>query len=93
LYRLLIALSLLVIAPSVHAQTNVKVGTVRATVIGGVVLAKEHGYFKEAGIDVDIELIAASSAFIPPLAQNALKVVEGGVSASLFNGIQQGLPI
>jgi NitT/TauT family transport system substrate-binding protein len=66
---------------------------VRATVIGGVVLAKEHGYFKEAGLDVDIELIDASSAFVPSLAQNGLNVVEGGVSASLFNGIQQGLPI
>ena len=93
LYRLFIALSLLALAPSVQAQTKVKVGTVRATVIGGVVLAKEHGYFKEAGIDVDIELIDSSPGFIPPLAQNLLNVVEGGVSASLFNGIQQGLPI
>ena len=65
----------------------------RAGVIGGVVLAKEHGYFKDAGIDVDIELIDASPGFIPSLAQNVLNVVEGGVSASLFNGIQQGLPI
>lgn len=93
LYRLLIAASLLTLPLAAQAQTKVKVGTVRATVIGGVVLAKEHGYFKEAGLDVDIELIDASPGFIPSLAQNLLNVVEGGVSASLFNGIQQGLPI
>lgn len=96
--RFIPALLLLAAAPfafgsPAHAQTKVKVGTVRATVIGGVVAAKEHGYFKDAGLDVDIELIDASSAFVSALATNALNVVEGGVSANLFNGILQGLPI
>lgn len=93
LYRLALVVSLILVSSAANAQTKVKVGTVRATVIGGVVLAKEKGYFKSAGIDVDIELIDASPGFIPSLATNALNVVEGGVSASLFNGIQQGLPI
>jgi len=98
--KLLIALTigsvgLLVAQDLARSQTlpKVKVGTVRATTIGAVVSAKEKGYFKEAGIDVDIELIDASAAFVPALATNALNVVEGGVSASLFNGILQGLPI
>ena len=80
-------------ATPVAAQTKVKVGTVRATVIGGVVAAKEKGYFKAANLDVDIELIDASSAFVAALSTNALNVVEGGMSASFFNGLQQGLPI
>ncbi len=87
-----LAASLAAIAPA-QAQTKVKVGTVRATVIGGVVSAKERGYFKEANLDVDIELIDASAGFIALLSTNALNVVEGGISASLFNGIAQGLPI
>jgi NitT/TauT family transport system substrate-binding protein len=57
------------------------------------VSAQARGYFKEAGLDVDIALIDASAAFIPALATNELNVVEGGISASLFNGIAQGLPI
>jgi len=90
---LLLAAAPFAFAPAAHAQTKVKVGTVRATIIGAVVSAKEHGYFKEAGLDVDIELIDASSAFVSALATNALNVVEGGVSANLFNGVLQGLPI
>jgi NitT/TauT family transport system substrate-binding protein len=96
--RLRATLLLLTAIPLAHAlpaqaQTKVKVGTVRAAVIGGVVAAKERGYFKQANLDVDIELIDASAAFIAPLSTNALNVVEGGMSASLFNGIAQGLPI
>jgi len=90
---LLLAAAPLAFASTAQAQTKIKVGTVRATVIGGVVAAKERGYFKEANLDVDIELIDASSAFVSALATNALNIVEGGVSANLFNGIHQGLPI
>ena len=89
---LLAAAPLAFVCPAA-AQTKVKVGTVRATVIGGVVSAKERGYFKDANLDVDIELIDASSSFVAPLSTNALNIVEGGMSASLFNGIAQGLPI
>jgi NitT/TauT family transport system substrate-binding protein len=90
---LLLAAAPLAFACPAAAQTKVKVGTVRATVIGGVVSAKERGYFKDANLDVDIELIDASSSFMAPLSTNALNIVEGGMSASLFNGIAQGLPI
>jgi NitT/TauT family transport system substrate-binding protein len=90
---LLLSAATLAFVPAAQAQTKIKVGTVRATVIGGVVSAKEKGYFKEANLDVDIELIDASSAFVSTLATNTLNVVEGGVSANLFNGVSQGLPI
>jgi NitT/TauT family transport system substrate-binding protein len=92
LLRLLVLIAALA-AVSANAQTKIKVGTVRATVIGGVVGAKERGYFKEAGLEVDINLIDASAGFVPLLATNELNVVEGGISANLFNGITQGLPI
>jgi len=75
------------------ADERIKVGTTRSTVMGAVFAARERGYFKEAGLDVDIEIIDASAAFMPLLATNQLQVVEGGVTASLFNGIQQGLPV
>jgi NitT/TauT family transport system substrate-binding protein len=75
------------------AQTKIKVGTARATVIGAVVSAREHGYFKELGLDVDIELIDAAAGALPLLARNDIQIIEGGISASLFNGVQQGLPV
>ena len=76
-----------------EAQTRIKVGSTRSTVLGAVLTAKERGYFKDAGLEVDVEIIDASAGFVPSLATNQLQVVEGGVSANLFNGIQQGLPI
>jgi len=75
------------------AQTKIKMGTVRSTVIGGAVSAKERGYFKEAGLEVDIDVIDASAGFVPMLATNQLQFVEGAITANFFNGVLQGLPI
>src|SRR6478735_8035156 len=74
-----------------QAQTKIKMGTVRSTVIGGALSAKERGYFKEAGLDVDIDIIDASAGFVPMLATNQLQFVEGAVTANFFNGVLQGL--
>ncbi|MGZ5865198.1 MAG: ABC transporter substrate-binding protein [Xanthobacteraceae bacterium] len=76
-----------------QAQTKIKMGTVRSTVMGATFGAKERGYFKEVGLDVDIDIIDASAGFIPMLAQNQLQVVEGALTANLFNGVLQGLPV
>ncbi len=95
-YRRIVALSVLgvLIAPlAAQAQTKVKVGTVRSTVIGAALTAKERGYFKEAGLDVDVEVIDASAGFVPMLAQNQLQFVEGAITANFFNGVLQNLPI
>ena len=91
--RLLLIFAVVLFPAAGLAQTKIKVGTVRSTVIGGVVSAQARGYFKDAGLDVDIALIDASAAFVPALATNELNVVEGGISANLFNGVAQGLPI
>ncbi|HVG52240.1 MAG TPA: ABC transporter substrate-binding protein [Xanthobacteraceae bacterium] len=95
-YRRIIALSLLgaFLAPlAAQAQTKVKMGTVRSTVIGAALAAKERGYFKEAGLDVEIDIIDASAGFVPMLAQNQLQFVEGAITANFFNGVLQGLPV
>ena len=83
--RLLLIFAVVLFPAAPLAQTKIKVGTVRSTVIGGVVSAQARGYFKDVGLDVDIALIDASA--------NELNVVEGGISANLFNGVAQGLPI
>lgn len=89
-----VAFTSLAMAPAVAtAQTKLKIGTVRSTVIGSAVAAKERGYFKEAGLDVDIEIIEASAGFVPMLATNQLQIVEGAISANFFNGVLQGLPV
>jgi NitT/TauT family transport system substrate-binding protein len=86
-------LGVLIASSAAQAQTKIKVGTVRSTVMGATLIAKERGYFKESGLDVDVEIIDASAGFVPMLATNQLQVVEGAISANLFNGILQGLPV
>ena len=88
-----LAVGVLLAPFAAQAQTKIKMGSVRSTVLGGVLTAKERGYFKEAGLDVDIDIIDASSGFVPLLATNQLQFVEGAISANLFNGVLQGLPI
>lgn len=89
----LAALCLWLTPVAAAAQTKVKIGTVRSTVIGASLTAKERGYFKEAGLDVDVDIIDASAGFVPMLAQNQLQFVEGAITANFFNGVLQGLPI
>jgi NitT/TauT family transport system substrate-binding protein len=75
------------------AQTKMKVGVTRAVVTGGPLTALAKGYFKEAGLDVEIDFLDASASAIALLARGQYQVIEGGISASFFNGLQQGLPV
>ena len=53
----------------------------------------EKGYFKEVGIKLQIEELDTSANVLAMLAQNRLQIIEGGVSAGYFNGLQKNLPI
>jgi NitT/TauT family transport system substrate-binding protein len=91
---LAIAMASAMLWPAIAAaQTKVKVGVTRAVVTGGALTALDKGYFKEAGLDVEIDFLDASSSAIALLARSQYQVIEGGISASFFNGLQQGLPV
>ena len=53
----------------------------------------ERGYFKEVGINLKVEELDTSANVLAMLAQNRLQIIEGGVSAGYFNGLQKNLPI
>jgi len=77
-----------------HAQeTVVHVGMVRSISSVATLTAIEKGYFKEVGIKVVTEDLDTSANMIALLAQNQLQIIEGGVSAGYFNGLEKGLPI
>jgi NitT/TauT family transport system substrate-binding protein len=77
-----------------HAQeTVVHVGMVRSISSVATLNAIEKGYFKEVGIKVVTEDLDTSANMIALLAQNQLQIIEGGVSAGYFNGLEKGLPI
>lgn len=88
-----LALALGAAPASAQQLQQIKTGTVQS--FGAVVtyIAKEKGYYREAGIEVDISFMNSAANVVALLAKNELNVVEGGVSVGYFNGLEQGLPI
>lgn len=80
------------LAPAL-AQTKMKIGLTKTAAIGGSLYAHEQGWFKQAGLDVEIEFLDASASAMVLLASNQLQIIEGGLSASFYNALQQGLPV
>jgi NitT/TauT family transport system substrate-binding protein len=88
--------ALATIAGVVSAQaqeTTIKVGVVRSLANGAILIAQERGYFKEVGIKLQLELLQSSATGMAGLAQGALDIIAGGVSAGYFNALEKNLPI
>jgi NitT/TauT family transport system substrate-binding protein len=56
-------------------------------------IALEKGYYREAGVDVQLEASGTSSDLAVVLATNRIQVIGGAVSAGFFNSLRQGLPV
>jgi NitT/TauT family transport system substrate-binding protein len=84
---------LAIASPAVAQETTIKVGTARAISVGATLYAIEKGYFKDAGIKLDMEYINSSADVMAMVAQNQYQIIEGGISAGFFNGVEKGLPI
>jgi NitT/TauT family transport system substrate-binding protein len=74
-------------------ETTVRVGLVRSITSGVTLLASERGYFKEAGIKVETEDLDTTANSIALLSQNRFDIIEGGIAAGYFNGLEKNLPI
>ena len=74
-------------------ETTINLGLVRSISNGANLWGIERGYFKEAGINLKIEELDTTANVLAMLAQNRLQIVEGGISAGYFNGLQKNLPI
>jgi NitT/TauT family transport system substrate-binding protein len=81
------------LAASAAAEDVVRIGMARSVSNGAELIAIEKGYFRDAGIKVEMEDIDTSANTIALLATNRLQIVAGGVSAGYFNAIEKGLPI
>lgn len=79
-----------------HAQQppdKVKVALARSVSNGAMLIAIERGYFKEAGIDLELSDIDTTADALTLVAQNQIQIVGGGVSAGYFNAVDRGLPV
>lgn len=88
-----LALAATLASPALAQEQTIKVGTARAISVGATLYAIEKGYFKEAGIKLEMEYINSSADVMAMVAQNQYQIVEGGISAGLFNAIDKGLPV
>lgn len=78
-------------APS--SPQTIVIGVVPSVPAGATYLAVEKGYFKEAGVDVELQNINSSSTAMALLAANRMQVVEGGVAPNYWNALASGLPV
>ena len=75
------------------AEETVRIGIARSVSNGAELIAIEKGYFREAGIKVEIDDIDTSANTMALLATNRLQIIAGGISAGYFNAIEKDLPI
>ena len=85
----------LVLGCAVEAQEPAKLllGVVPSVPAGATYIAVEKGYFREAGIEVEMQNIESSATAMALLAGNRMQVVEGGVTPNYWNALSQGLPV
>jgi NitT/TauT family transport system substrate-binding protein len=86
------AVLLAAIALSAGAQP-VKIGHLGIVADAPFYLAIENGYFKEEGLEVELERFNSAAQATAPLSQNQVQVVGGGMSAGLFNAFARGWPV
>ncbi len=60
---------------------------------GATYVALDKGYFRDAGLDVDIERIDSLGKAVAFLATNQMQVAQGGINAGFYNSVAQGLPV
>ena len=86
-------LGLALAGSAASAQETIKMGVVRSLANGALLLAEANGYFKEAGIKLELEYLQSSSTGMASLAQGQLNIIAGGVSAGYFNALEKNLPV
>ncbi|MBY0553680.1 ABC transporter substrate-binding protein [bacterium] len=82
---------LVMLGVQVNAATSVKVGTSPAISTAGIYLAKEKGFFKDQGLEVEVTVFNNSGAPMTVLlAKGEIDVGAGNLTAGLFNAISKG---
>jgi NitT/TauT family transport system substrate-binding protein len=87
------AFSFAAAAQAPAAPQTIVIGVVPSVPAGATYLAVEKGYFKDAGIEVELQNIESSSTAMALLASNRMQVVEGGVAPNYWNALDSGLPV
>ncbi|GAA5131622.1 ABC transporter substrate-binding protein [Pseudonocardia adelaidensis] len=74
-------------------DTTVDVGVVQLPIFAPLYVADAKGYFRDAGLTVNIQNVKSGQDAIPLAASGKLDAVLAGFSAGMFSAIQSGLDV
>jgi NitT/TauT family transport system substrate-binding protein len=74
-------------------STKVSVSILYLTADSAIFLGIENGYFREQGLDVDLQRMTSGADAIALLATDKLDVGSGSLTPGLLNALRRGLPI
>lgn len=76
-----------------EAPPHVVIATVPTIASTSTYIADAKGYFRDAGIDAEIQNIDSVSTAMPLLASGRVQVAQGGLAAAFWNGVAQAMPV
>lgn len=86
-------LVMMFLSAAADAQTKLVIGTVPTVGDGPLICAMERGYFREQGLEVELAPFRSGADMVPMIARGEIQLMGGGMSASLFNALADGMPI
>ena len=72
-------------------NATIRVAHVPSPLFAPLYVAQAKGYFKDAGIDVELEAVKSGQDAIPLAASGKLDVIVAGFSAGMFSALNSGL--
>ncbi len=72
---------------------KVAIGMVPSLPSAATYIANDKGWYRAAGIEVDIQNVDSAAAAMASVAANRLQVVEGGLASNYWNALAKGLPV
>jgi NitT/TauT family transport system substrate-binding protein len=91
--RVTFALAVLLSLAAPASAQKITIAVVPSVPGGTTYVALDKGYFRDAGLDVDIERIDSLGKAVAFLATNQVQVAQGGINAGFYNSVAQGLPV
>ncbi|HEV7662275.1 MAG TPA: ABC transporter substrate-binding protein [Chloroflexota bacterium] len=72
---------------------KISVGVLGSSSDGGIFIANDRGYFKDEGIDLDVQRFQSLVDMVAPLTGGQLQIAAGGLAASLYNASDRGISL
>jgi NitT/TauT family transport system substrate-binding protein len=72
---------------------KVSIGVAASSADSGIFIANERGYFKQEGIELDVQRFQTLVDMVPPLTSGQLQIAAGALAASVYNASERGISL